>query len=216
MDQRQEPRRRTGGRSARVVRDVLEATLDELSRSGFAALTFEAVAGRARVSRTTLHRRWPSKQKLVGAALLCLAEVQPAARDTGTLRGDLVEFIRIRVGLESQRERFAGLLRANMTEVLNPELVALGRLVEAKLDQPIVSAVVRGIARGELPPGTDPQLIIAPVFTTVAFRAFVQRDNLDPGFAEQIVDVVLAGARTGAAVRRAVPDTVKPPGAGAS
>jgi AcrR family transcriptional regulator len=203
MEQRQEPRRRTGGRSARVVRDVLKATLDELSRSGFTALTFEAVAARASVSRTTVHRRWPSKQELVRAALLCLAEVQPTARDTGTLRGDLVEFIRIRVGLEGQRERFAGLLRANMTEVLDPELMALGRLVEAKLDQPIVSAVDRGIARGELPPGTDPRLIVAPVFMTLAFRVFVQRDDLDPGFAEQLVDVVLAGARTGAAVRRA-------------
>lgn len=205
MQQRQEPRRRTGGRSARVVRDVLEATLDELSRTGFSALTFEGVAERAGVSRTTVYRRWPSKQELVRAALLRLVEAQPPVRDTGALCGDLLELVRSRILLEDRRERdrLAGLLRAN--DLVDPELHALALLIEDRFEQPIVSAVERGIARGELPRGTDPKLVITPIFASLVYRVFVQRDEPDPGFAEQLVDVVLAGARAGAAVRRTPP-----------
>src|SRR5512138_1266815 len=93
----QERRRRTGGRSARVVNDVLEATLDVLARDGIVSLSFESVAELAGVSRTTVYRRWPTREDLVRAALVRLAELQPVARDTGTVRGDLIEFVRLRL-----------------------------------------------------------------------------------------------------------------------
>jgi len=198
-----ERRRRTGGRSARVVNDVLEATLDVLARNGYAALSFEEVAAKAGVSRTTVYRRWPSKHDLVRTALLRLAEMRSAARDTGTLRGDLLEFIRVKIiDDRRERERQAGLLRALMAEFGDQELLALARLVRDRMQQPIVAAVERAIARGELPPGTDPLLVIDPVFATLHFRLAVFGHEPDLGLAEQLVDVVLAGARAGAAVRR--------------
>ena len=198
------PRRRTGGRSARVVNDVLEATVDVLARTGFAALSFDAVAELAGVSRTTIYRRWSSKDELVRAALLRLAEAQPVAHDTGSLRGDLVEFIRLRlIENRRERERAMGLLRANMAELADPGLLALSRLVQERWHRPIMSAVERAIARGELPPVTDPVLVIEPIFGTLQFHLFIFAQEPDLAFAEQLVDLVLAGARAGAAVRRA-------------
>lgn len=200
---RSEPRRRTGGRSARVVNAALEATLDVLARSGLAALSFDAVAERAGVARTTLYRRWASKRDLVRAALLHMGEQQPVARDTGTLRGDLVEFIRLRlVGNRRERERALGLLRSNVAELADPELLALARLVQARAQAPIAAAVERGIARGELPQGTDPALVVEPIFSTLYFHLFVFAHEPDLAYGERLVDVVLAGARAGAAVRR--------------
>jgi AcrR family transcriptional regulator len=201
-----EPRRRTGGRSARVVAGVLEATLDVLARSGFAALSFDAVAESAGVSRTTIYRRWASKHDLVRAALLRLAEVQPVASDTGTLRGDLVEFIRLRfVDNRRERERAMALLRTNLANLADPELLAVARLAMDTAQRPIVSAVERGIARGELPPGTDPDLVIEPVFATLHFHLFIFGREPSIAYAEHLVDLVLAGARGGAAARRAPP-----------
>ena len=52
---------RTGGRSERVVRDVLRAAIEELSTNGYSALRVEDVAARAGVNKTTVYRRWPTK-----------------------------------------------------------------------------------------------------------------------------------------------------------
>ena len=79
-------RPRVGGRSARVVHSVLEATLEELGRVGYVALTFEGVAARAQVNRTTIYRRWPNVWALVMDAFL--SEVTRAApiREKATAR----------------------------------------------------------------------------------------------------------------------------------
>jgi AcrR family transcriptional regulator len=197
-----EPRRRSGGRSARVVRDVLEATVDLLARAGYAALTYEDVAAKAGVSRTTVYRRWPAKPDLVRAALLRLAEENPVAPDTGTLREDLLAAARLRLAAH-RPERDAGLVRALMAEVDDAEILALARVVRDRIVQPLVAAVDRAIARGELPRGTDPLAVIDPIFATLHLRFAVFRERIEPEYLERLVDVVVAGARTGAA--RAAP-----------
>ncbi len=199
-----EPRqRRTGGRSARVVSDVLDATVDVLAHGGYAKLSFDEVAAKAGVSRTTVYRRWATKHDLVRAALLRLCEAcASAVPDTGTLRGDLLAFIRTRfVEDRRERERSAGLLRALMAEFEDQELLALARLIRGQMQQPIISAVERAVARGELPAGTDPGLVMDPIFAPLHFRIAVFGEEPDLGYAERLVDVVLAGARSGAGSR---------------
>jgi AcrR family transcriptional regulator len=183
---------------------VLAATLDELAHRGYAALSFDAVAARAAVSRTTVYRRWPTKADLVRAALLRLAEEHTQVPDTGSLRGDLLEAVRRRLAV-NVAERDAGLTRVLMAEVADPEVATLARLVRARFQEPLVLAVERAIARGELPRGTDPQLVLEPVMATVHLRVVVFRDVLEPGYVERLVDLVVAGARSGAAVRPARP-----------
>src|SRR4051794_22813727 len=56
-------------RDQRVDRDVLEATRQLLIEVGYAALTIDAIARRANVSRPTIYRRWRSKPQLVHAAV---------------------------------------------------------------------------------------------------------------------------------------------------
>ncbi|MHC4910396.1 MAG: TetR/AcrR family transcriptional regulator, partial [Planctomycetota bacterium] len=50
------PVRRTGGRSARVRASVLGATADLLREVGYGALTFDEVALRSGVHKTTVYR----------------------------------------------------------------------------------------------------------------------------------------------------------------
>src|SRR5437763_1966550 len=56
-----------GGRSELVVRRVLDAALVELARSGYAGFRMDAVASSAAVNKTTIYRRWPSREALVAA-----------------------------------------------------------------------------------------------------------------------------------------------------
>src|SRR5689334_5086908 len=80
---------RVGGRSERVVRDVLTAAVAELARVGYVALRVEDVAAGAGVNKTTVYRRWPTKAALVTAALRTTDE--PELPETGALRQDLFE-----------------------------------------------------------------------------------------------------------------------------
>jgi AcrR family transcriptional regulator len=195
-----EPRRRTGGRSARVVDAVLRSTLEALAGGGYAALSFDDVAARARVSRTTVYRRWPTKGELVRAALLRMAEDLPQAPDTGAIRSDLLALARLKLsGPNSARDR--ALFRAFVAEAADPEIVTLARVVRARIQEPLVAAVERAIARGELPRGTDPRLVFEPIFAPLHLHQAIFEDAVEPGYVERLVDVVLAGARSGAAVR---------------
>ena len=197
------PRRRTGGRSARVVNDVLEATVDALAHGGYANLSFDEVAARAGVSRTTVYRRWATKQELVRAALLRMCEeCAGAARDMGTIRADLLEHARVRlIDDRRERERSAGLMRALMAEFEDSELLALARLIRERVQQPVIATIERAIARGELPAGTDPQLVMEAIFGPLYNRVGVFGEVVQEADAARLVDLVLAGARAGAAKR---------------
>lgn len=67
-------------------------TLRLLNEHGYDRLTIDDVASEARASKTTLYRRWPSKSKLVLAAVLEAVRLHAHTPDTGSLRGDLLLF----------------------------------------------------------------------------------------------------------------------------
>ncbi|MFE7396817.1 TetR/AcrR family transcriptional regulator, partial [Streptomyces sp. NPDC057557] len=59
-------RRRPGGRTARIRKQVLDAVLSELGEHGYDGLTTDTVAARAGVHRTTVYRRWGDVGGFVG------------------------------------------------------------------------------------------------------------------------------------------------------
>lgn len=73
---------------------LLGAAWDELAGAGFASLTMESVAARARTGVAVLYRRWANKDDLVLAALEHYRRARPVdIPDTGTLRGDLLALL---------------------------------------------------------------------------------------------------------------------------
>lgn len=85
-------RRRHG---AELEAALLDAAWDELAERGYDAFTIDAVATRAHTSRAVLYRRWQSKQELVSAAIGSRGFQQTTEiPDTGSLRGDLLEFLK--------------------------------------------------------------------------------------------------------------------------
>jgi len=75
-------------RSSRADRAILTAAVELLAEVGYPAMSIEAVAARARVSKPTIYRRYPSKEALVADAIEALREEIPVP-DTGTLSGDI-------------------------------------------------------------------------------------------------------------------------------
>ena len=72
---------------------MLQAALEVLDDDGLPGFTMEAVARRAGASKATLYRRWPTKERLITAALT-MRIPPPETFDTGTLRGDLLAVAR--------------------------------------------------------------------------------------------------------------------------
>src|SRR5438309_1298698 len=85
---------RTRGRPRSVAADkaIAEATVAIISEEGYGGLTMAGVADRAGVSTATLYRRWPSKEELVLGTVAALAPDRGDI-DTGSLEGDLTEFL---------------------------------------------------------------------------------------------------------------------------
>nr|MDT0665880.1 helix-turn-helix domain-containing protein [Micromonospora sp. DSM 115978] len=89
-DQPPRPRRR-----GRPLEDDIRATVvDLLAEHGFAALTMDLVAARARAGKATLYRRWSGKLDLVADAVAQLGAAPATDPDTGSLRGDVLAQLR--------------------------------------------------------------------------------------------------------------------------
>ncbi|MFC5833153.1 TetR/AcrR family transcriptional regulator [Nonomuraea insulae] len=85
----------TGGRrrGEALEHALLTAAWAELLEAGYPKLTMENVAARAGTSKPVIYRRWPTKAKLVMAALAHNVPLQESDIDTGSLRGDLLELV---------------------------------------------------------------------------------------------------------------------------
>ncbi|MFB2877071.1 TetR/AcrR family transcriptional regulator [Floridanema aerugineum] len=75
-------------RSARSHQAMLRATLELLAEVGFEAMSIEAIATRAGVGKTTIYRRYRSKEELVADAIESMRE-EVLIPDTGNLWSDI-------------------------------------------------------------------------------------------------------------------------------
>jgi AcrR family transcriptional regulator len=81
---------RSRRRGAELEHALLTAAWDELAEIGFAKLTMESVADRAKTGVAVLYRRWTNKNDLVLAAIRHYGDTHPVViPDTGNLRDDL-------------------------------------------------------------------------------------------------------------------------------
>jgi AcrR family transcriptional regulator len=193
-------RPRTGGRSARVVQDVLDAALEVFAERGYSGLSFEEVAGRAGVNKTTVYRRWPAKSDLVAAALSRMSDDDPEIPDTGSLREDLFLLLRQRV-VQLSTPRRRGVARAILLDA-EPELREL--VATLRRERPAVpkSVIEAAIARGELPRGTDEKLLAEALVSPIHARVLWRGETVDDAFIVRLVELVLTGAGAGGAVVR--------------
>jgi AcrR family transcriptional regulator len=183
---------RPGGRSARVRADVLAATLAVLRERGFAGLTFESVADRAGVHRTTLHRRWPTRTELLADAMLDVSAKQVPVPDTGQLRSDLRRFaLEVREALAAPVSR--AIVAALAGSSAAPELREVARRFWTARFAATRQIIERAVDRGEVPADTDPRLVVEALGGPIWFRTFVVGDRADDRFVDRLVDLVIAG-----------------------
>jgi AcrR family transcriptional regulator len=113
-DQARRTRQRRRGEELEA--DLLDAAWQELVEVGFARLTMESVAARAKTGVAVLYRRWPNKDELVLTTLRHHGSTHPVETpDTGSLRGDVIALLE---SFSSSRVEFAAVVGAVFSGLL--------------------------------------------------------------------------------------------------
>jgi AcrR family transcriptional regulator len=180
-------------RSDRARRAICEAFRTILVEDGFDKIRMEHVAARAGVGKATIYRHWTSKQALAGEVLFDLANPHLAVPDVGDTRLELLATVlgQMRALTETP---FGPVIRALLSEIArDPELGESfrGTVVQARRDE-VDRVIARGIRRGDLRPDLRADLATEMLVGPVYFR-LMMGGQLDPAFAEQVVDEVLQG-----------------------
>ncbi|MFL6788328.1 MAG: TetR/AcrR family transcriptional regulator [Sphingomicrobium sp.] len=180
--------KRPGGRTADVTRRINEAILELLAEGGLDACTFQNVAARAGIERSTLYRRNPDRWPTIVDAIIEMAERETANFNTGSFRTDLAATL------------------SNLARVLNSRLgpmlmeaagtlqsgVAPGqaeRFWESRQRQ-LAPMFEAAIARGELPADVDRDELFAMAAGPIYFRKFVASQPLTDEWVSKVVDQV--------------------------
>jgi AcrR family transcriptional regulator len=170
---------------------VLAAVVEELAANGLATLSLDAVARRAQVHKTTLYRRWGSREALILEALREQARHSVPVPDTGDLRQDLTL-----LATQAVRNAVANapILRASISEM--PHNAAVARVTRQFWQERIAldgRIVERAIARGEIPRGTDARFVIEAVLGPLHLRFLVTGRAADRRAIGRTVDLVVGG-----------------------
>ncbi|SIO85499.1 TetR/AcrR family transcriptional regulator [Nocardiopsis sp. JB363] len=186
-DHRKRPRRRGDA----LLIAIFEATITELDEHGYAGLTMERVAERARASKASLYRRWNTRSALVMDAVYHLLPDPEQVPDTGELRGDLLALLRQNAAMLDGPAGSA--LRGLLAEALpDPEH---GREIRARSQgrgrRMMAEAARRAVARGEIRPEAviGPRLDVGQALLRNHF--LFQGSPLDDELVVEIVDTVL-------------------------
>ncbi|GAF46990.1 TetR/AcrR family transcriptional regulator [Rhodococcus wratislaviensis] len=185
------PRKRTGGRSARVRQAVLTATLDQVAEHGIEGLTVGDVAARAGVAETTIYRRWGTRTALVADAVTELAAVGNPVPDTGTLRGDLHQLADQIAHLIS-RPGIARLLATTIALSADPDVAAARRRFWNDRFERTAHVIRKAIERGELPEDVDPREVLETLSAPLYFRLLVGDQPLESAFITRCIDHTIA------------------------
>src|SRR6202034_2408276 len=133
-----EPAPRGRPRSEKAHKAILGAAAELLLERGLSAVSMDAVAERAGVSKATIYRWWPTKETLALDALYTeWAAASPPPADTGSLRGDLLSLLSPWARLASSRP-YGRVIAALLTEAQTDPAFAeehRQRVVEPRRDQ---------------------------------------------------------------------------------
>ena len=141
-----------------------------------AGFTVDEVAARAGCGKATIYRRWPSRAPLLLDTGHHRLGLQVADPDTGSVRDDLVAML---AELASKMRDTAGRARSCPRSSPRPPSTPRCASVLAAFvhdrRKPAFTAVGRGVARGELPEGTDVELVLDLLGGLVYFRVLISR-----------------------------------------
>jgi AcrR family transcriptional regulator len=190
------PKPRLGGRSARVRQAVLDAAFAELDEHGYADFSIEAVARRSGVHKTTIYRRWPTREALLVYALDTRSDRDLPTPNAGSLRAELQQFGKLVLAKLTSTHGNALLKSLVSAADQSPDVrEKVGTFWQERLDAG-AAVLSRGVDRGELPPDIKADLLIEAFLAPIYLRVLFSQAPVTEEFLGHLSDVLLDGAVT--------------------
>ncbi|MBS2016355.1 MAG: TetR/AcrR family transcriptional regulator [Deltaproteobacteria bacterium] len=194
MATKKKPRRDLGRpRGEPIEAALLARTLEEIAEHGIEGASVDRIARAAEVNKTSVYRRFGTREALIAAALERVAgEVEAKVSDQGSLRKELA-LIAEEVAALLRAPMGLSLARAALTESSSSELAALAAREMQKPNAAAHAMVERARARGEWRAGVPPEVVLGALVGALLHRVLLERAPLTPAFVRQVVDLVASG-----------------------
>jgi AcrR family transcriptional regulator len=194
-----DPQARPPGRprSEWARRAILQAANELLDGEGFAAVTVEAIAERAGVSKATVYRWWPNRAAVVMDGFLSIVSSEVPFPHTGHARED------IRIHMRRLAEAFSGKIGRTVAALIaegqsDPELAEALRSRWLSVRRTEAREILElGIERGELREDIDQEVAVDVLYGPIYYRMLVGHAPLDDNYADVLADHVFAGLAAG-------------------
>lgn len=187
--------RRGRPRSESAREAILTAAAELLLEHGLDAVSMDALAERAGVSKATIYRWWPTKEALALDALYTAwAGPELAAPDTGSLRGDLLALLRPWVRRVKARP-YARVLGSFIAKAHSDPAFAAEYLARVVSPRRHIARLIfeRAADRGELAPNVRVEVALDLIYGAIYHRLLHGHEPLTDRFLIEAVDMVLNG-----------------------
>ena len=148
------------------------------------------MAARAGVGKSTIYRHWPGKLELVEDAFRTL-KAPVVVPDEGTLRDRVVAVVE-QVACLVEQSTYSTCMPALIDAAeRDPKVRAFHVRFSAERRAVLVDLLRDAVGTGELPPGTDPELLADALVGPIVLRRLMFGQPVDPAMAAALVDQVL-------------------------
>ncbi|HCI1918322.1 TetR/AcrR family transcriptional regulator [Pandoraea sp. XJJ-1] len=173
---------------------IMRAAIDLVDERGYAAVTIDAIAERAKTSKTAIYRRWPKKAAIVMEAFLVAAEPLITPPDNLPFRDTVI----------AQMTALAKFFQTTPGGRTITDLIAVAQTDAALADairenwliprRTVACAYFQAAQKaGELRDGIDSSALIDALYGPLYFRLLLGHDAIDKSFIEHIVDMAMMG-----------------------
>jgi AcrR family transcriptional regulator len=170
---------------------ILQAVLDELSQSGYGALTIESTARRAGVGKATIYRHWPDKIALIADAFKLLQRQRDPELVIGSPRDKLERVLRHVADVVADSP-FSACLPALIEGAERDRAVRrFHHHFQAEARKPTIALIADGVATGDFPARIDPELAAFALLGAIFFCRLMTSAAFPGSRVRDLVDTVL-------------------------
>lgn len=182
-------------RSEEANRAALAATVDLLVERGLEGITWDEVASRSGVAKSTLYRHFGTRDGLIEAAVRS-CRVEYLTPDTGSLEEDLRFLFDHRSSSEEERRLNELLPLVIDAARRDPAFVEIVDDIVENRKRPLLTVLRLAQLRGELAEDLDLEDAFALIIGPVSFKRMVQQKPITEAFTERVVRWAVAALRT--------------------